>query len=468
MTAQRIARRIIIGIAIAVCFGAALAGSAAAQSAEDGGGSALTARLDSPIDWLAADQMKSWIARADALGAPILIIELDTPGGRLDSTREIAGAIMDSPVPVAVFVAPTGARAASAGVFILAAAHIAAMSPGTTVGAAAPVNASGNDLSETLKAKTSQDAAAFLREIATTRGREESAAALERTVFEAAAYSATEARDRGVIDFVAGDRDELLEKAHGMRVHAGGAALDLNTEGLATLTLSRSPTGDLMRFLSNPQIVFILLAAGAILVVIEISAPGGFFAGMLGGMLILGAVVGMLNLPVNWLALGLLALGMGFFVAEIHAPGWGAFGAVGLVCFLLGGFLLFGDYATAPGIAVPAVRVGYWTLGGVAVFFAAGIVGLWHFSRKARKIRVVPKADEIIGQTGIVRTPLVPRGTVQVAGELWTAKSDDGEIIGRNEFIVVSDIHGLTLTVFRQSVIDAEKAADEDEDENAP
>lgn len=464
------ARRVIIGIIAAVCFGAALAGSVWAQSAADSGGSVLTVRLASPIDSLAADQLGGWIARADSQGAPLLIIELDTPGGRLDSAREIAGKILDSPVPVAVFVAPTGARASSAGVFVLAAAHISAMSPGTTVGAAAPVDASGNDLSETLKEKATQDAAAFLREIATTRGRNPDAVkALESTIFEASAYSAAEADARGVIDFVAGDRAELLEKAHGRKITlAGGATPTLNTEGLAVLTIPRSPTGDLMRWLSSPQIVFILLAAGAVLIVIEVSAPGGFVAGMLGGTLILGAFIGMFNLPVNWLALGLVILGTGFFVAELHAPGWGGFGAAGAVCFLLGGFLLFGDYATAPGIAAPAVRVGFWTLAGVAAFFAVSVGGLWYFLRQSRRIRPVPKASEIVGQTGIVRSPLVPRGTVQVAGELWTAISDDGEIIGRNEFIVVSEIDGLTLTVFRQSVIDAERAADDDDHECAP
>ncbi len=462
------ARRIIIGIAVALCVGAAFAGSVAAQSADDGAGAALVSRLASPIDSLAKDQVTRWIARADAQGAALLIIELDTPGGRLDSAREIAGAIIDSPVPVAVLVTPTGARASSAGVFILAAAHIAAMSPGTTVGAAAPVDASGNDLSETLKEKASQDAAAFIRGIAEKQrgGNLVASAAFEQTIFDAAAYSAAEARRLGVIDLIARDSDDLIAQAGGMEIGAGGATLPDAMTAQPSQTLPFSPMGDMARWLANPQIVFILLAAGGVLLVIEIVSPGGFAAGMLGGLLVLGAVFGMFNLPLNWFAFPLLVLGLGFFVAELHAPGWGAFGAAGLICFLLGGFLLFGDYATAPGIAVPAVQVGYWTLGGVAAFFALSIGGLWHFSRRARKIRVPPKADEIIGQTGIVRSPLVPRGTVQVAGELWTAESDDGEIIGRNEFIVVSEVHGLTLTVFRQSVIDAERSAD-DEDADA-
>ena len=456
-------RRVIIGFAIAVCFGAALVGSVAAQSAE--GGAVLVARLDSPVDSLAADEIRGWIDRAEAQGAPLLIIELDTPGGRLDSAREIAGLIVDSPVPVAVLVTPSGARAASAGTFILAAAHVAAMSPRTTVGAAAPVDASGNDLSKTLKEKTTQDAAAFLREIAITQGRDSNAVrALESTIFEASAYSAAEAEALGVIDFIAVDSAELLEKAHNRTPRAGGEALDL--KGVATQTLPQSPMGELTRMLANPQIVFILLAAGGILIVIELAAPGGFVAGMIGGTLILGAIVGMFNLPVNWFALGLMLLGLGFFVAEIQTAGWGGFGVAGAVCFLLGGFLLFGDYVTAPGIAAPAVRVGYWTLAGVAAFFALSVGGLWHFSRKARRIRVPPKSSDIVGQTGIVRSPLIPRGTVQVAGELWTAVSDDGEIIGRNEFIVVSEIRGLTLTVFRESVIDADRTAGGDADES--
>ena len=455
MTAQRIARRIIIGIAIAVCIGAAVAGSVRAQSAD--GGAALVARIDSPIDRLAADEIERWIARADDIGAPLLIVELDTPGGRLDSTREIAGMLLDSPVPVAVLVTPSGARAASAGAFILAAAHVAAMSPGTTVGAATPVDSSGNDLSETLKAKASQDAAAFMREISTERGRPPDAVeALERAVFDAAAYSATEASERGIVDFIASDAAELMAKADGMKVDVVGAALPpLATEGLALENVPASVVSDLMRWLSNPRVVFILLAIGAILIIIELASPGGFAAGFVGGVLLLGAIAGMFNLPVNWLALIIMLLGMGLFAAELHAPGWGGFGIAGAACFLLGGFLLFGDYATAPGISAPPVSVGFWTLGGVAAFFAVSVGWLWRFSRKARTIRVKSRSSQIIGKIGVVRTSLDPKGSVQVESELWSAESDSGETIPSGETVIVSEMDGLTLKVFRESVIES-------------
>lgn len=450
MTAQRIARRIIIGIAIAVCVGAALVESVRAQSAA--GGAAMVARIDSPIDRLAADELERWIARADARSAPLLVVELDTPGGRLDSTREMVGMIMNSPVPVAVLVTPSGARAASAGTFILAAAHVAAMSPGTTVGAAAPVDSGGNDLPETLKTKTTHDAAAFLREIATERGRPPDAVeALESAVFDAAAYSATEAERRGVIDFIVADAAELVAEAG--EVDDGGSSLV--PKGLTLEYIPPSPVSEMMRWVSNPRVIFILLAIGAILVVIEIAAPGGWVAGFMGGALIIAALVGMSNLPVNWLALGLMVLGVGFFAAEVQAPGWGAFGATGAACFLLGGFLLFGDYATAPGISAPPVSVGYWTLGGVAAFFAVSLAGLWHFSRKARTIRMASRSSQIIGKIGVVRTSLDPKGSVQVESELWSAESDSGETIASGEFVVVSEMDGLTLKVFRESVIES-------------
>ena len=454
MTAQRIARRIIIGIAVSVCIGAAVAGSVRAQSADSG--AALVARIDSPIDRLAADELARWIARADDVSAPLLIVELDTPGGRLDSTREIAGMLLDSPVPVAVLVTPSGARAASAGAFILAAAHVAAMSPGTTVGAATPVDSSGNDLSETLKVKASQDAAAFMREISTERGRPPDAvSALERAVFDAAAYSATEANERGIVDFIASDAAELVAKADGMRVDVVGAERHLATGGLALENVPASVVSDLMRWLSNPRVVFILLAIGAILIIIEIASPGGFAAGFVGGVMLLGAIAGMFNLPVNWLALILMLLGMGLFAAELHAPGWGGFGIAGAACFLLGGFLLFGDYATAPGISAPPVSVGYWTLGGVAAFFAVIVVWLWRFARKARTIRVKSRSSQIIGKIGVVRTALDPKGSVQVESELWSAESDSGETIPSGETVIVSEMDGLTLKVFRESVIES-------------
>lgn len=454
MTAQRIARRIIIGIAVSVCIGAAVAGSVRAQSAD--GGAALVARIDSPIDRLAADELARWIARADDVSAPLLIVELDTPGGRLDSTREIAGMLLDSPVPVAVLVTPSGARAASAGAFILAAAHVAAMSPGTTVGASTPVDSSGNDLSETLKAKASQDAAAFMREISTERGRpSEAIEALEDAVFDAAAYSATEARERGIVDFIASDAAELVAKADGMRVDVGGGERHLATGGLALENVPASVVSDLMRWLSNPRVVFILLAIGAILIIIELASPGGFAAGFVGGVALLGAIAGMFNLPVNWLALILMLLGMGLFAAELHAPGWGGFGIAGAACFLLGGFLLFGDYATAPGISAPPVSVGFWTLGGVAAFFAVIVVWLWRFARKARTIRVKSRSSQIIGKIGVVRTALDPKGSVQVESELWSAESDSGETIPSGESVIVSEMDGLTLKVFRESVIES-------------
>lgn len=454
MTAQRIARRIIIGIAVSVCIGAAVAGSVRAQSAD--GGAALVARIDSPIDRLAADELARWIARADDVSAPLLIVELDTPGGRLDSTREIAGMLLDSPVPVAVLVTPSGARAASAGAFILAAAHVAAMSPGTTVGAATPVDSSGNDLSETLKAKASQDAAAFMREISTERGRPpEAIEALASAVFDAAAYSATEASALGIVDFIASDAAELVTKADGMKVDVVAAPRDLATEGLALENVPASVVSDLMRWVSNPRVVFILLAIGAILIVIELASPGGFAAGFVGGVVLLGAIAGMFNLPVNWLALILMLLGMGLFAAELHAPGWGGFGIAGAACFLLGGFLLFGDYATAPGISAPPVSVGYWTLGGVAAFLAVIVVWLWRFARKARTIRVKSRSSQIIGKIGVVRTSLDPKGSVQVESELWSAESDSGETIPSGESVIVSEMDGLTLKVFRESVIES-------------
>lgn len=459
MANMAIARRIIIGIAAAVCFGAALAGNVGAQSAERRAPVAV-ARMDSPIDQLAADTLADWIETAQARSSPLLIVELDTPGGQLDSAREIAGMITDSPVPVAVLVTPSGARASSAGIFVLAAAHVAAMSRGTTVGAAAPVDSSGNDLSETLKQKASQSAAAFLRGLPNAQRRGPDAVqALERAIFEAAAYSAAEADELGVIDFIASDPYDLAAQADGKTVYVGGESRVLPIQDATLQDVPPSPVDDFMRWVANPQIVFILLAVGAVFIVIELASPGGWLAAFVGGVFIVSAIAGMLNLPANWFALILMLLGMGFFSAEMQSLGWGIFGAIGAVCFMLGGFLLFGDYATAPGIAAPAVRVGYWTLGGVAAFLALTLFGLWHFSRRARRIRVASKSSQIIGRVGTVRVSLDPKGSVLVASEMWSAESDTGEYIPAGESVIVSDVEGLTLKVFRESVIEPKDAA---------
>ena len=426
-------------------------GIVGAQSAT-GSGTVISGRIDGAIDPSSARILNGWIETAESRGASLLVIELDTPGGSFDSTRDMAGALLDSSVPVAVFVTPSGARAASAGTFIVAAGHVAAMSPGTNIGAAAPVTMEGDDLPETLKTKATQDAAAFLREIATNRDR--NSEALERTVFEAASYNVEEALDLDIIDLSATDLADLIAKVDGRTVTVKGIDRTLSTAGAAVERVEADPVQRFLKWLANPHLVFVMLAAGGILILIEVFSPGGWVPGIVGAGLLVLAFLGMGSLPVNWVGLVLIGVGLVLFFMELQAPGWGGFGVAGGVSFIVGGFLLFGD-ASIPGLPAPDVRVGYGVLGVTALAMGVSVAGLWYFARKSRTLISLPRDAEIVGQTGVVRTALEPKGTVQVASELWTAESDSGERIESGENVIVAEVDGITLKVFKADNLEA-------------
>ena len=409
-------------------------------------------RLDSPIDPVSARVLKGWIEKAEARSAPLLVLEIDTPGGMLDAMREMTGALLDSSVPVAVIVTPAGARAASAGTFIVASGHVAAMTPGTTIGAASPVDAGGNDLRETIKAKASQDAAALLRGIAAQRGR--NSEALEKTIFEARSYSAEEALELGVVDLNVRDVTDLLAQLDGTEIEVRGAKVTLETSQAGVELLEETPVQRFQGWLANPHLVFVLFAIGGILIIVELVSPGGWIPGAVGLGLLLLAFVGLGNLPVNWIGLALMGGGLVLLFVELQAPGWGGFGAAGGIAFVIGGFLLFGD-TSVPGLPAPDMRVGWAVLAGTAGFMAISLFGLFHFSRKARDIKVISRTSQIVGQTGVVRSTLDPTGTVYLAGELWTAESESGDTIESGETVVAAELDGVTLKVVRESSLGA-------------
>ena len=417
-----------------------------AQTQPDSGG-VIVGRLDGPVDPVSARILRGWLSDAHDTGAQLFVLELDTPGGDLESMREMVGDILDSPVPIAVLVTPSGSRAASAGTFLVASAHVAAMSPGTTIGAASPVGAGGEELPETIKAKTTQDVAALLRSIANQRDR--NSEALVKTITEASSYSEAEALELDILDLLAINVSDLLDQMDGMDVSVQGSVVTLETGGLAVQRAEVSPVQRVLQFLANPTLVFILIALGAILILLEIFIPGGWVAGILGAGLLILAFLGLGSLPVNWIGLVLIGAGLVLFFVELQAPGWGGFGLAGGISFILGGFFLFGD-TSVPGLPAPDVRVGYGVLGVTSAFMAVSLVGLWYFSRKARGITVVSRESQIIGQVGTVRRTLEPRGTVYAAGELWTAESLSGETIELGESVVVTDMDGVILTVRKE------------------
>ena len=349
---------------------------------------------------------------------------------------------------MAVLVTPSGSRAASAGTFLVASAHVAAMSPGTNIGAASPVGVGGVELPETIKAKATQDAAALLRSIASQRDR--NSEALVKTITEAASYSDVEALELGILDILGSRRPGTCStRSTAGKYWSREVPLLLKPMACQFRRAEIKPVQKVLQFLADPTLVFILIAAGGIFILFEILIPGGWVAGVLGAGFLILAFLGLGSLPVNWIGLALIGAGLVLFFVELQAPGWGGFGLAGGISFILGGFFLFGD-TSVPGLPAPDVRIGYGVLGATAAAMAVSLVGLWFFSRKARNITVVSRRSQIVGQAGVVRTTLEPRGTVQVAGELWTAHSLSCETIESGESIVVSDMEGVILTVYRE------------------
>ncbi|MDA1349476.1 MAG: nodulation protein NfeD, partial [Chloroflexi bacterium] len=398
------------------------------------------------IDPISAGFLGRGIDLAADEGAHLIVILLDTPGGFLDSTRDMVEKILASEVPIVVFVTPPGAQAASAGTFITASAHVAAMSPTTNIGAASPVGPSGEDLPDTLESKAIQDTAAFMRSIAEQRGR--NSEALEDTVLRATSYSASEALDKGIIDLIAKDLDDLLSQLDGRTIEMDRGDHVLETNGLEVRKIGRNPVERFLGLIADPNIAFLLVSLGGIGLIVELWNPGLFVPGVAGVIALGLGFVALGNLPVNWVGAGLLMLGIALFFAELQAPGIGVFGVAGGVCFVLGAFLLFGD-TSAPGVEAPSVKVSIWAILGVSVILAAFLLALVRLALQSRRLNYPTQIDSLVGKTGVTTTELRPRGTVQVASEMWSAVSDSGQPIDEGEEVLVLEVDGLTLKVFR-------------------
>ncbi len=407
--------------------------------------------IDGAIDSVSVRFLERGIATAVDEGAQLLIVELDTPGGRLDSTREIVEALLVSEVPVVVFVFPQGAQAASAGTFVTAAAHIAAMAPTTNIGAASPVGPSGEDLPETLSSKITEDTAAFIRTIAEERGR--NADALEATVLEAKSYTATEAIQNDIIDVVAADVEELLVLLDGMTVALVGRQVVLDTKDIDVRRISRTPVERFLGFLANPDVAFILFSIGGLGILLELLNPGMIAPGLFGVIALSLSFLAFGSLPVNWVGVGLIILAMALFFAEGQAPGIGVFGVGGAVSFVLGAFLLFGELTFRPVVpplpGAPSIGVNLWIIGVSAGLITGVILFLAKSLRSARIAGAPPYGRSLVGQMGVATATLDPGGAVRVAGEAWTAVSDSDDEIAEGDRVIVSEVDGLTLRVFR-------------------
>ena len=420
----------------------------------------LLLRIEKVISPVKARVIERAANRAAETDAQLLVIELDTPGGLYDSTRQIVETLLESPVPVAVFVSPRGAQAGSAGTFITAAAHIAAMAPGSNIGAATPVSSGGEDIGETLADKVTNDASALIRSVAEERGR--NADALEQTVRTVASYSASEALEADIIDLLADDLADLLAAVDGRVI--------VTTVGEQTLQLADAEVQEVkfqwrerfVDFISNPNIAFLLLSLGSLGLVFEMLTPGAIGPGVAGiiclglGFLALG------NLPFNWAGVAFIILAVVLAALEIFISGFGALGIGAAVSLIVGGLLLFGDFGggkiSPP--SFPDVSVNRWVLVGVggALLSVSGYLAFEVIMSRLRRGRGAAGSTNtggdgrsspghLVGQTGFVTSALRPRGVVALADETWSGVSNDGLTIPAGRRVRVVAVEGLLLTV---------------------
>jgi len=394
------------------------------------------------VDGIIAPSSARYILRAlreaESKRANALVIELDTPGGLLKSMDEITKAMLNAKVPVIVYVSPEGARAASAGVFVTYAAHIAAMAPATHIGAAHPV-AVGQDGEQdrTMLEKVTNDAVANIRTIARRRNRNADWA--EQAVRESVSIGEVEAVRLKVVDLVATDLDDLLAKIHGRRVAGESWAVPLNTKGVPVRTFSMDVTEKFLDLISDPNIGLILMTIAIYGIIFELSSPGAILPGVVGGIALILALASFAVLQVNVAGVALILLSVVFFIADIKVPGHGVLTVGGVISFFLGALLLTERQA-------PFLRVSLQ----LALFMAVltGMFFLFAVSAgiRAQKAKVRMGSESLVGAEGVARTDLSPDGMVYVAGEMWTAKTEAGQIPEGQRVEVVA-VDGLRLRV---------------------
>lgn len=434
---RRTSRASVLAAACLALLGAALlvGGLVHAQAR---GGVAHSIELDGTVDPATERWLDAALDDAEEAGAELMIVRLDTPGGLDSSMRSMVQRILSAELPVVVYVAPQGARAASAGLFVTLAADVAAMAPGTNIGAATPVQIGGGEQDEVLGRKVRNDAAAYVRALA--EGRDRNPDLAERMVRDAVSVSASRALERNLVDFVAPDERALLDEIDGFRVAGPGGEV-LDTAGLRIERRDTPFQYELMQLLVNPTIASLLLVVGLIGLAIEIFSPGGIAPGVLGAIALVLGLYGTAQLPVTAAGVLLLALALGLIAAETQVASGGILGIGGVVALVAGLLLLYDTDSEVYSVSVPAAIAAGVLLGAFTLLALSKALA-------ARGAPVHGGAEEIVGSRGEVRAPLDPVGQVFVHGSLWRARSaDEDAAIGRGERVRVSGVDGLTLTV---------------------
>ena len=391
--------------------------------------------LDETIQPVSAEMLNRALDRASRDGASALLIEMNTPGGLVDSMRKMAGAILSSRVPVIVYVTPAGARAGSAGFFLLEAADIAAMAPGTNAGAAHVVFEGGGKPDETLSQKVENDAEAFLRSYVAKHNRNSDAAIA--AVATSHSYTAEEALNQHLIDLVAANDKDLLDKVDGREiVHMDGSKLTLHTKNARINIVEPTLRETLLGWLVNPNIALLLLVGGAMLIYLEFNTPGTIVPGALGTLMVLLGIFALDLLPIRFTAVMLLVAAFVLILLEAKFGGHGALALTGIICLVFGTLTL----VAAP---IPELRVHPWVAIGVGLGFGSITAFLVRLAWRARRRKARLGADALVGSEASAMEPLSPEGHVLVEGEIWRAVASEPvpkgtrlRVVGHEQFLL--------------------------------
>lgn len=397
---------------------------------------ALLMSLEGPLTPAMLTYLERVVAQAENSNAPLIVLQLNTPGGQISLMEKMVSVIRNSAVPVAVYVAPRGAVAGSAGTLITLAGHVAAMAPETTIGAASPVGGEGEDLGETLEAKLKQATMALARTLAERRG-PEAVKLAEDTIDKARAVTASEAQAVGLIDVIANDLPDLVRQLDERPVLVNGATRTLLTSGLLVDEVPMTFIEQMLDLLTDPNIVFLLLSLGNLLIIIELRTPGGWVTGLVGVACLLLAFYGIGTLPVNWFGLIFIVLAFGLFVAEIATPAtFGALTLAGAVALIIGALVLFNSAAPEfYQVSVPLVVITSLVMAGLSLVVLI-------FALRSLRRPVITGSQILIGQTGEMRTG----DSAQVGSELWTVEPESGSLTVGDK-VEVLEVRGLRLRV---------------------
>ena len=397
--------------------------------------------VDGTIVPVIADYVDRGISRAEEDGATVCIIELDTPGGLLDSTDKIVKSIMTADVPIVVYVSPKGAWAASAGTFITLSADIAAMTPGTTIGAAHPVSGGGQEIPADEMQKIVEFSAKWMRTIAEERGRNMEEA--ELAVTQSKSFTDVDALAANLINLRADSLDSVISQINGWNVTlASGKEVTIDTTNYGLTSNAMNEIERFLQTISDPNIAYILLTLATIGLIVEISSPGMVFPGVAGGISLFLAFYSLGVLNAYWGGIALILLAVGLFIAEYFTTSFGLLTAGGIISLVMGSLLLFSHS--------PGVQVSWWLIVGVTVAFAAFAIFVIGAIIRGQRRRKTTGAEGMIGTIAIARTPLDPAGTVLAQGELWTAASEGGRVAPGEE-VTVTKVEGLKLWVTKKS-----------------